>query len=100
MALTSFTLRKTSGGSSLQKPSSLDNSIRADGVSAESVIAGLTTGVNTFSANIIGTGVVRLEWTLEDSLTEVVIAGVGDELPVELRIVSSFSVLSLRFRWE
>jgi hypothetical protein len=91
MALTSFTLRKTSGGSNLQKPSSLDNSIRADGVSAESKIAGITTGVNTFSANIIGTGVVRLEWTLEDSLTEVVIAGLGDELPVELRIISSFS---------
>jgi hypothetical protein len=91
MALTSFTLRKTSGGSNLQSTSGLDNSIRADGVSAESRIAGVTTGVNTFSANIIGEGVVRLEWTLEDTLADVVVSGTGDVLPVELRIISSFS---------
>jgi hypothetical protein len=91
MALTSFTLRKTSGGSNLQSTSGLDNSIRADGVSAESRIAGVTTGVNTFSANIIGAGVVRLEWTLEDALADTVVSGSGDVLPVELRIISSFS---------
>lgn len=88
MALTSFTLRKTSSGSYLQQAGALDNSIRSDGVSSASVIGGLSTGENTFSANIIDVGTVRLEWTLAEPLVGTVTSGVA---PVELWIVSSYS---------
>jgi hypothetical protein len=86
MALASFTLRKTIGGagSFLRKNAGLDNSLRADGFTNSQIIV---TGNNTFSANIISTGTVRLEWTLSEALEDesVVVA----TAPVELLIVSS-----------
>lgn len=88
MAYTSFTLRKTSTGSNLRKDSATDNAIRSDGISIENTISTFTTGTNTFTANVINQGVVRLSWTLAETLVEVVVAGVA---PTELRIVSSFS---------
>ena len=88
MALTSFTLRKTSGGSYLQQNGNTDNSIRSDGLSVANTVSSFTTGTNTFSANIIGKGVVRLEWTLEDTLVSTVTSGTA---PVELRIISSYT---------
>lgn len=86
MALTSFTLRKTAVGfgSFLRKNAGIDNSLRADGfTSAQNV----TIGNNTFSANIISTGTVRLEWTLAAALEDE--ATVIAAAPVELQIVSS-----------
>ena len=88
MPYTSFTLRKTSTGSNLRKDSATDNAIRSDGISIENIISTFTTGTNTFTANTISQGTVRLSWTLEEELIEVVTAGVA---PTELRIVSSFS---------
>ena len=88
MALTSFTLRKTSTGSYVQQSGATDSSLRADGISSEAVLASITTGNNTFSANIVSKGVVRLEWTLSEALVGTVTSGVA---PVELKIVSSYS---------
>lgn len=88
MALTSFTLRKTSTGSNLRRQSGLDNSIRADGVSSGDVIASLTTGISTFSANVISKGTVRLSWTLSSPLEY---GTPPDVVPRELHIVSSYS---------
>jgi hypothetical protein len=88
MAYTSFTLRKTSDGSNLRKNSALDNALRSDGISIENIVSTFTTGTNTFSANIISNGTVRLSWTLAEALVEIVTSGVA---PTELRIISSFS---------
>ena len=86
MALTSFSLRKqTSGfGSYLQQPGATDSALQSSGISS----ARLTTGENTFSANILAKGVVRLEWTLEEPLVDIVTVGAQ---PVELQIISSSS---------
>lgn len=88
MALTSFTLRKTSTGSYVRESGATDSSIRADGISSEAILGSITTGRSTFSANIISDGVVRLEWTLSEPLVSTVVSGVD---PVEIRIVSSYS---------
>lgn len=89
-AYTSFTLRKqTVGyGSNLQQAGATDSALQADGISSAVVIDALTTGTNTFTANIIARDTVRLEWTLEDPLVATVTSGYQ---PVELYIVSSFS---------
>lgn len=90
MASTSFTLRKqtTGFGSYLQQSGATDSSLQGTGISSVDVIAAATTGENTFSANYISNGVVRLEWTLAEPLVATVTSGVD---PVELRIVSSYS---------
>ena len=90
MAYTSFSLRKqTSGfGSYLQQAGATDSALQADGISSAVVIEALTTGTNTFTANIISSGTVRLEWTLEDTLVDTVTSGYQ---PIELLIISSFS---------
>jgi hypothetical protein len=87
MPYTSFTLRKTSDGSNLRKNAAIDGALRSDGIPVENV-ALFTTGVNTFSANTLSQGSVRLSWTLEESLAS---TSIGPVVPTELRIVSSFS---------
>lgn len=87
MALASFTLRKTTVGfgSYLRKASGTDNSLRSDGISTSGL---QQIGNNSFSANIIDDGVVRLSWVLSEPLVDetTIVSGVD---PVELVIVSS-----------
>lgn len=87
MALTSFTIRKTTVGfgSSLRKASVDDNSLRADGVLTSGIQA---IGDNEFSANIISDGVVRLSWTLSEALVDESTISTGTD-PTQLVIVSS-----------
>jgi hypothetical protein len=89
MALTSFTLRKTTVGfgSSLRKTSSADNSLRADGVSTSGI---QIVGENEFSATIIDDGKVRLSWILADSLVDAA-SILSGSAATEIVIVSSIS---------
>ena len=93
MALTSFTLRKTSVGqgsyvrSDGRTGTRTDNSLRADGVSTGTLTE---TGENTFSANVLSATTVRLEWQLSEPLAYVSsVIGASVASPVALVVVSS-----------
>lgn len=90
MALTSFTLRKTTSGygSTLRNASTTDTSLRADGVIGAGTLAISTE--NTLSANVLYSDTIRLLWTLSEPLEyESNVIGGSVSAPVALVIVSS-----------
>lgn len=88
MALTAFTLRKTTSGFGSYvrgAVSRVDNSLRADGFTQTVPITSTT---NTFSANLLNNTTVRLTWTLSEQLVQETGSIVGQD-PTQLVIVSS-----------